>query len=89
MKNFCPIEAHYRAGFPEFSLMILALVVKQKSEIVAIPGNVRMSVSIQPVMLDPGEFLAYCKAKNLSARGDRERNMFARASALNLKKGRI
>jgi hypothetical protein len=43
-------------------------------------------VSIQPVMLDPGEFLAYCKAKNLSAHGDRERNMFARASALNLKK---
>jgi hypothetical protein len=43
-------------------------------------------VSIQPVMLDAGEFLAYCKAKNLSARGDHERNMFARASALNLKK---
>jgi hypothetical protein len=32
-------------------------------------------VSIQPVMLDRGEFLAYCKAKNLSARGDHEPNI--------------
>ena len=43
-------------------------------------------VPIQPVILDPGEFLAYCKAKNFSARGDRERNMFARASAKDLKR---
>ena len=43
-------------------------------------------VTIQPVILDPGEFLAYCKAKNFSARGDRERNMFARASAKDLKR---
>jgi len=41
-------------------------------------------VPIQPVILDPGEFLTYCKAKNFSARGDRERNMFARASAKDL-----
>src|SRR5262249_12982929 len=38
-------------------------------------------VTIEPVILDPGEFLAYCKAKNFSERGDRERNIFARASA--------
>jgi hypothetical protein len=43
-------------------------------------------VPIQPVILDPGEFLAYCKAKNFSARGDRERNMFAQASAKDLKR---
>src|ERR1700746_3679916 len=44
-------------------------------------------VTIAPGLLDPAEFLAYCKAKNFSERGDRERNMFARASAkdLNLK----
>jgi hypothetical protein len=41
-------------------------------------------VPIQPVILDPGEFLTYCKAKNFSARGDRERNVFARASAKDL-----
>jgi hypothetical protein len=33
-------------------------------------------VTIEPVILDPAEFLAYCKAKNFSERGDRERNMF-------------
>src|SRR5262249_52023657 len=38
-------------------------------------------VTIQPVTIDPGEFLAYCKSQSFSARGDRERNMFARASA--------
>jgi hypothetical protein len=32
-----------------------------------------------PVILDPGEFLVYVRPKNFSARGDRERNMFARA----------
>ena len=32
-------------------------------------------VPIQPVILDPSEFLTYYKAKNFSARGDRERNM--------------
>ena len=41
-------------------------------------------VPIQRVILDPGEFLTYCKAKNFSARGDRERNVFARASAKDL-----
>ena len=41
-------------------------------------------VPIQRVILDPGEFLTYCKAKNFSARGDRERNMFARVSAKDL-----
>ena len=47
-------------------------------------------VTIQPVTIDPGEFLAYCKSQNFSARGDRERNMFARASAkdLNSKRAR-
>ena len=43
-------------------------------------------VPIQPVILDPSEFLTYYKAKNFSARGDRERNMFARASAKDLKR---
>jgi hypothetical protein len=43
-------------------------------------------VTIQPVTIDPAEFLAYCKSQNFSARGDRERNMFARASAKHLKK---
>ena len=43
-------------------------------------------VPIQRVILDPVEFLTYCKAKNFSARGDRERNMFARASAKDLKR---
>jgi hypothetical protein len=39
-------------------------------------------VTIEPVILDPGEFLVYCKAKNFSERGDRERNMFAREAML-------
>jgi hypothetical protein len=49
---------------------------------------VAAGVTIEPVILDPGEFLAYCKAKNFSERGDRERNMFARdfAKDLNLKR---
>ena len=50
----------------------------------SLPAAAAAGVPIQPVILDPGEFLTYCKAKNFSARGDRERNVFARASAKDL-----
>jgi hypothetical protein len=53
----------------------------------------RLQARLRPASLSSRSFsirviLAYYKAKNFSARGDRERNMFARASAkvLNLKR---
>jgi hypothetical protein len=37
----------------------------------------KAGVTIQPVILRPNEFLAYCAANNLHHRGSKERVMFA------------
>jgi hypothetical protein len=34
-------------------------------------------IAIKPVVVDPDEFLAYCRAMNFSKRGSRERCVFA------------
>jgi hypothetical protein len=37
----------------------------------------KAGITIKPVIIDPDQFLAYCKGENFSQRGSRERNMFA------------
>jgi hypothetical protein len=39
-------------------------------------------ISIEPVILDPDEFLAFCKRENHAGRGSRERGMFAISRAI-------
>jgi hypothetical protein len=54
-----------------------------KSQVASAAAN---GITIEPVILDPEEFLAFCKAENFRKRGSAERAHFAvaRGTAKNL-----